>query len=938
MKRISTLLIVFVCCIAAAVAKPARPGWLTIKQSDGTTLKVQAVGNAFNHAILTTDGLTVAQGSDGDFYYTSSLTGLSAVRAHNEGKRTPSEMAFIEAQRGHLTMQTKSFLPQPGSGRLTVGGSNADSGVPSNGERHIPIILVEYKDKKFSNSREDIIDAMLTGDESVGRYFRDQSNGLYEPEFDVYGIYTLSQNRAYYGENVGGNDKNIGGMVTEACQLAAADGVSFQPYDTNSDTYCDVVIIIYAGVGEADASTTYPESIWPCNWNLNSAAYYGQGGNGAFRPSAGDPLVNNFAVFNELYAGNDDWSTIDGIGTFVHEFGHCLGLPDMYDTGGGNHYGMGYWDIMCLGCFNNGGFTPPGYSAYEKVFMGWAEYITPQPGTYYTLPVWNQKNAATDRALCLKSDINENEYFILENRKKQGWDRYAPGEGIMITHITYNYDRWRGNTTNNEDIQLITLMNADNTWSTYDESTDLWPQNGKTEFTDNSTPAARLNMKANGSITGNVGYLGKPVTEMVINSDGTASFWYMKGAAVNPVISVTSTDVNAGSVMLNNSGTATFKVMGGALTDNVVLTLNDANGVFAIDPTVISASDAANGVVVTVTFTPAALTDYSATVTLSSNGAEDVVVNLSGQGIVEGYAPVMQPANSHYIDLTQFRADWTDLTPAESVSSYTLEVKYKYLVELLSTLDGFNYTGNYTQITLTEPWGGMGLYGGNNGVYIAAGGNLNYTIPEGYNNATFTVKLTTASHSYGAGNFTVATPQTAAMGHNFEIGETYTWLVTASSGEKITFTSTDANYSPDIALLEVYSGDATSATLRAVEEGDDKFRVISGITDKFYTVNQLLAEGTFLYRVKALYIDGTESAWSNVEEVTLFQNGHGYEPGDVNHSHTLTIADVTALINYLLSHDESGCCPICADVNGDQAVNIGDVTSLINILLTKGGE
>ena len=352
----------------------------------------------------------------------------------------------------------------------------------------------------------------------------------------------------------------------------------------------------------------------------------------------------------------------------------------------------------------------------------------------------------------------------------------------------------------------------------------------------------------------------------------------------------------------------------------------------------ISASDAANGVVVTVTFTPAALTDYSATVTLSSNGAEDVVVNLSGQGIVEGYAPVMQPANSHYIDLTQFRADWTDLTPAESVSSYTLEVKYKYLVELLSTLDGFNYTGNYTQITLTEPWGGMGLYGGNNGVYIAAGGNLNYTIPEGYNNATFTVKLTTATHSYGAGNFTVATPQTAAVGHNFEIGETYTWLVTASSGEKITFTSTDANYSPDIALLEVYSGDATSATLRAVEEGDDKFRVISGITDKFYTVNQLLAEGTFLYRVKALYIDGTESAWSNVEEVTLFQNGHGYEPGDVNHSHTLTIADVTALINYLLSHDDSGCCPICADVNGDQAVNIGDVTALINMLLTKGGE
>ena len=934
-KRISTLLIVLACCVLAVVAKPAKPGWIKVTQSDGTILMVQPVGNAFNHAILTTDGLTVDRGSDGDFYYTSSLTGLTAVRAHNVDQRTAVETAFIGAQRDNLTMQTKSFKSQRGKGQLAVGGSNADSDVPAMGERRIPIILVEYKDKKFSNTREDIIEAMLTGDESVGQYFRDQSNGKYQPVFDVYGIYTLSQNRAYYGgNNSSGSDKNLGAMVTEACQLASADGVSFSPYDTNDDNYCDVVIVIYAGVGEADATTTYPESVWPCHWDLSSAAYYGMGGTGAFRPASGDPLVNGFAVFNELYNGNDTGTTIDGIGTFVHEFGHCLGLPDLYDTGNGNHYGMGYWDVMCMGLFNNGGFTPVGYSAYEKVFMGWVDYITPQPGNYYTLPIWNQKNENTDKALCIKSDINQNEYFVVENRRKVGWDRYIPCEGLMITHVTYDANRWRANTPNNQDIQLMTLMNADNSWAYDSESTDLWPQASKTEFTDNSTPAAKLNMRSNGTISGNAGYLGKPLTEMVINEDGTASFWYMKSSATNPTIIVTPTEVNMGGVMVNSSATQTFKVMGAALNGNVTLTLNDPNGVFAIDHTTISASEATNNMNVTVTFTPLAVADYSATVTLSSNGAQDVVVNLTGNGRIEGYTPVMQPANEAYINLTQFRADWTDLTPAQNVESYTLEVSARPEVVLLGTVEGSDYTGGYSETSLSAPWGSTNLYGGNNAVYIYSGGNINFTIPEGYNNATFTLKITTVTHDYGIGNFTVSTPQTAAVQHTFNSGETYSWLVTASSGEKITITSSDPTYSPDIARIEVYAGDATAVTMRAIETGDTDYRLITGITDKFYTVEGLTAGGTFLYKVKALYTDGTESDWSNIEEVTLFENGHGFDPGDVNHDGVVNVTDVTTLISSVLGAGAE-VCEICADINSDGVVNITDVTLLINMLMNN---
>ena len=947
MKKNLLLLLMCLCGGLIAQAVPARPGRHTISQSDGTTLQVQTVGNAFNNAILTRDGLTVARGQDGDFYYFSSATGLTSMRAHEAHQRSASENAFINVQRGSLTMSYQSYKMPREKDKLGVGGNNADASVPALGPRRIPIILVEFKDKKFNNTRQDIIDAMLTGNESVGQYFRDQSNGLYEPEFEVYGIYTLSQNRQYYGGHQGNSsDKMLGAFVTEAVQLAAADGISFKPYDTNNDDYCDVVIVIYAGVGEAQASWNHPESIWPCNWDLGSAYYSNMGGNGPFRPNQGDPLVNNFAVFNELYGSNDDGTTIDGIGTFTHEFGHCLGLPDFYDTGDGGHYGLGDWDIMCLGCYNNDGFTPPGYSAYEKVFMGWIEYITPQPGTYYTLPVFNQKNASTDKALCITSNLNANEYFILENRKKQGWDRYAPGEGIMITHVIYNADRWWGNTPNNENIQLMSLMNADNSWSYYDESTDLWPQSGKTEFTDSSTPAAKLHMNARGGIVNSAGYLGKPVTDMVINQDGTASFWFMKGSVTNPTISVSSDEIDCGDVMMTTSAEKTFKVIGAALTGDVTLTLNDPNGVFAVNPAVISNSAASVGADVTVTFTPAAIQDYSATLTLSSPDAQNVVVTLTGHGLIVGYAPVMLPANEQYINLTQFRADWTDETPAQNLASYTLEVKTKPTVELLETADfsmvpdaltedgqGLaDISGNYGDY-LPDGWSGtsyLGAYG--NALILAYDGTIKtptYHL-NGYDKITVVIRA--ASYFYDNSSISVSTKvdyQELTLDQSMT---EYTVVLDCDDVDAATIRSL-TNYS-SIRQVTVYAGDLTSLSYKSHETGDATYRLITGITDRFYTVKDLEAAGSYIYKVKSVFADGTESAWSNVENVTLFENGHGFDLGDVDHDGDVNIADVTALIDYLLN-SANECCVICADVDGDGKVSIADVTELIDILLTK---
>ena len=957
------MMLLLLSCALAAMAVPAKPGWHTLHQSDGTTLTVQAVGNAFNHALLTKDGLMVALGEDGDYYYNSSITGMTTVRAHEASDRNATEIAFVEAQRSHLTMPHKEFKPLRGKSAFGVGGSNAEADVPAQGNRKVPIILVEYQDKRFKNTREQIIQAMLTGNKSVQQYFRDQSNGKYDPDFEVFGIYTLSQNRqAYGGNNSSGDDKGLGLMVTEACQMAAADGVSFNRFDTNSDNYCDVVIVIYAGVGEAQASYSVPSSVWPCNWNLQSASYYGMGGNGAFRPSGSNVYVNNFAVFNEVHGSNDNGSTIDGIGTFCHEFGHCLGLPDFYDTNYGGHYGMGSWDIMDTGCYADDTYTPIGYSAYEKNFMGWIDYLIPNPGTYYTLPIWNQKNEETDKALFLQSDINGNEFFIIENRRQQGWDRYLPAQGLLIHHITYSASRWQANTPNNQNIQLVTIMPADNTLSDNNESGDTWPRNNKTEFTDNSTPAAKLNMAANGNISGNAGYLGKPVTEMVINNDGTASFWYMKGAITDPTIEVSNENVNCGATSVNTSISQTFTVTGLALTDNITLSLNDPNGVFTVNPTVINSANAAMGVTVTVTFSPTAVQNYNATLTLASNGAENVTVNLAGQGLIESYTPVMLPANEEYINLTEFRADWTDQTPDENVESYTLEVMTKpdgpvpveggvcdfTDIEAVTNDEGYlpNVVNSATDY-LPDGWSAENYLYVNDGSVITGassswwsttyGAIVSPTLDlTGSNQVTVVVRVQSFNPSnYGVGQVRISTGSAYSdytlNSSDDEDFQEITVVLNCSSSDRVRVQAR-ANYI-SIQSVYIYAGDINAkAKLLAMETGDKTYRLITEITDRFYTVRDLEAEGTYIYKVKALYTDGSESEWSNVEEVTLYGQDHGFDLGDANHDHIVSIGDVTVLIDYLLGSGE--ICPICSDVNGDEMISISDVTTLIDMLLS----
>ncbi len=373
---------------------------------------------------------------------------------------------------------------------------------------------------------------------------------------------------------------------------------------------------------------------------------------------------------------------------------------------------------------------------------------------------------------------------------------------------------------------------------------------------------------ATGAVGQSGSYVFKYGEAMIIGIEPPA------GALTSPRIKTSTTTLDLAATV-GATATATFTVTGYNLTEGIDLSLSGSS-VFSLSTSSISVNEAENGATVTVTYNPTAAGIDDATITLTSGDAESVAVKLNGTASLRKEAISLQDAAN--VSGTSFKAVWTDATPAANVASYTLWVNVEKPndVVLLGSIDGSNYTGNYTNITLSSPWGGTNVKGGNNAVYISnssSSGNITFTVPSGYSNGTFTVRITTTNSNYGTGNITVKSAQTVALGHTFSAGETYTWRVTAKSGEKITITSTDSSYSPDMAMIEVYSGDLSQqagAPARAIaEEGDESYRIITGITGKEYTVDDLTPEATYYFRVKALYVDGTESSWTDTKQVTL---------------------------------------------------------------------
>lgn len=239
-----------------------------------------------------------------------------------------------------------------------------------------------------------------------------------------------------------------------------------------------------------------------------------------------------------------------GIGTICHEFSHCLGLPDTYDTNGQKQYGMGYYDLLAMGNYLGNGMTPPNFTAWERMDIGWVEPIElNRAATVESMA----SSSDYGRPFIIYSDNNPDEYYLLENRQRTGWDCKLYGHGLMITHVDYDKRRWTSNKVNasGQDHQRCTIFHADNDDVQNRASAirgDLYPYTGKNSdnttyvnnsLTDSSTPAATLWNSHDTSL--GTTFMGKPITEITQNEDGTVSFLVM-GGDDNNVVHNSTTD------------------------------------------------------------------------------------------------------------------------------------------------------------------------------------------------------------------------------------------------------------------------------------------------------------------------------------------------------------------------------------------------------------
>lgn len=508
MKRILTIMTIVAMTAVASLAVPAKHISRKALQPDGSFVTLTLSGDEWMHGYVTEDGLTATFDINGHAVYATSQ-GPTDVYVHEVSERGADEISFIETNIDDLTFSRRRTKATAFLNHSALDERDADD-VPCTGTVRIPVILAGYPDVPFINgagATADFQDFLNSGKKNVNKYFNDMSLGKFNPEFHIFGPYSLARERSHYGgkNQTGGGDERSGEMVAEAVDLADGD-VDFSMFDNNGDGICDVVIVIYAGVGQS--SSNVAEAVWPCQWTLDES------GTGSLNRDG--VRVNRYAVINEAYGDNP--SRIDGIGTFCHEFSHCLGLPDFYETISSNGYfGMNAWSLMDYGSYNDDGFTPVGYSAYEKAFMGWTKLTPAAPDTYYTLPVLNEPGNPQTLALTLTNPQDSNEYFILENRRKTGWDSYIQDEGMMITHVTYQKGAWAANTVNSYELQRMTIVPADNHLTKNTLHSDLWPKEYAVEFTNVSTPAA---------ITNSGSFLSQPLTEITRDEEtGEVSLW-----------------------------------------------------------------------------------------------------------------------------------------------------------------------------------------------------------------------------------------------------------------------------------------------------------------------------------------------------------------------------------------------------------------------------
>lgn len=551
MKRLLPFLFFVLTAATALAQRPARMP-LTGIQPSGEFVTVYKEGNSKLAFYSTEDGYAVIHETDGAWYYAvAAADGIvsGSVLAHNPAERSAEEAAFVQEkvltkEQAYATPAARRS-PLKASAITTNGlgiyGRSANGTVKSIGATTIPVIMVEFADRKFQETST--IEKMMRylneagyNDEantvgSVRDYFLAQSNNMFNPTFNVVAKVTAAGNYAVYGANSSTKrDPNVNNLIKEAIDSAVVQGVDFTPMLVNGKI--PLVVVIFAGPGEHNSYETGQEDyLWAM---FSTFSYKSDLGGPQFSSFfIGDEIFQSYSVSQQggQYVYTVTGNRFEGMGVLCHEFGHALGLPDFYNSNTGAGV-TDYWSVMDYGQYWLNGYRPIGYSAYERNFMGWLQIndlgSTPETLTIY--PLGSSDN--TDKqAYRIVNPANEREYYILENRQPSTWYPSQLGSGLLIYHVNYLASAWSGNTPNNNaSSPRYQVLPADGTNQVY----STLRNNGLTAAQAYAQFAGDLFPGTTGTTTINsfTPYSGSAITTPIYNiaewsEDGTVTLQYL---------------------------------------------------------------------------------------------------------------------------------------------------------------------------------------------------------------------------------------------------------------------------------------------------------------------------------------------------------------------------------------------------------------------------